>query len=119
MKTYPADWEPIYIETEQTERTVRDGYAQKFSLYGLSKEQFLKLAEAQGYKCAACNASSEDAPYRLSVDHSHVTNEVRGLLCSACNFALGLMADDADALQRAADYLRSSGTGVFVKETYQ
>jgi len=119
MKTYPADWEPIYIETEQTEDKIKASYDQKFNLYGLTKEQFLDLAEKQGYCCAVCNASSKDAPYRLSVDHSHVTNEIRGLLCTSCNFALGVIADDIDALQRAVDYLRSRGTGVFVKETYQ
>ena len=119
MKTYPSDWEPIYLETEQTEDNVKYGYAQKFSLYGLTKEQFLELAERQGYCCAVCNASSKDAPYRLAVDHNYATNEIRGLLCSGCNFALGLMADDADALQRGADYLRSEGTGLFVKETFK
>ena len=45
MKPYPVDWEPIYIETEQTNEAVKRGYAQKFSLYGLTQEEFLELAE--------------------------------------------------------------------------
>ena len=118
MKTYPVNWEPIYLETEQTEDKIKASYAQKFNLYGLTKEKFLELAKKQEYLCAVCNASSKDAPHRLCVDHNYTTNEIRGLLCSSCNFALGVMADDVKALQRAVDYLGSSGTGVFVKDTF-
>ena len=119
MKLYPSDWEPIYIETEQTERTIKDGYAQKFSLYGLTKEQFIDLAEKQGYSCLVCNTNSKTAPYRLAVDHDHTTGEIRGLLCSTCNWGIGVLGDDPDLISKAVDYLRSSRTGIFVKETYQ
>lgn len=117
MKPYPPDWEPIYIETEQTPLKAHGAYKSKESLYGVTKEQFLELAHKQGYRCAVCNASSEDAPYRLAIDHDHTTNEIRGLLCSSCNYGLGVMGDDADVLERAAQYLRQPKTGVFVKFT--
>jgi hypothetical protein len=118
MKPYPVDWEPIYIETEQTNEAVKRGYAQKFSLYGLTQEEFLELAEKQGYSCPVCNTSAKETPYRLAVDHDHRTNEIRGLLCSSCNWGIGLLEDNPVFLERALDYLHSGGTGVFVKDTF-
>jgi hypothetical protein len=117
MKPYPLNWEPIYIETEQTPLKAHGAYKNKESLYGITKQQFLQLAYEQGYRCAVCDSSSEDAPYRLAIDHNHTTNEIRGLLCSNCNYGLGIMNDDADRLEKAAQYLKQGGTGVFVKFT--
>jgi hypothetical protein len=116
MKPYPTDWQPIYIETEQTPSKIKDGYSQKMSLYNLTKEEFLELAEEQGYLCPICNGDAKDTPYRLSVDHDHKTNEIRGLLCNPCNYALGLFYDDPERIERAVQYLRKSGTGKFISQ---
>jgi recombination endonuclease VII len=50
--------------------------------------------------CAICSGR-----HRLSVDHCHKTDEVRGYLCGYCNPALGSFKDDPKLLRRAADYL--------------
>jgi hypothetical protein len=42
----------------------------------------------------------------LCVDHDHKRSRVRGLLCNACNTAIGLVDEDVDRLLLAADYLR-------------
>lgn len=39
------------------------------------------------------------------LDHDHITNKVRGVLCAACNFAIGLMKDDWRLLSRGLAYL--------------
>lgn len=39
------------------------------------------------------------------IDHDHETKQLRGILCSKCNRALGYMNDDAKKLQIAIDYL--------------
>ena len=81
--------------------------------YGMTAECYRELLEAQGGGCALCGATSADGktyatttePRPLNVDHDHATGEVRGLLCSACNMALGLLKDDSARLLRAVDYL--------------
>jgi hypothetical protein len=42
---------------------------------------------------------------RLAVDHNHETGEVRGLLCNACNAALGNLGDTKGDVLAAAAYL--------------
>jgi hypothetical protein len=43
------------------------------------------------------------------VDHDHATGRVRGLLCAACNAALGLLQDNPRVILSAADYLLKWG----------
>ena len=45
----------------------------------------------------------------LSVDHCHVTGNVRGLLCRACNLALGQFEDNIKTLNKAIKYLEQAG----------
>jgi hypothetical protein len=78
------------------------------SKYNLSMEQYENLLAQQGGACAICGTSEpgRDAQF-FSVDHNHTSNQVRGLLCNNCNRALGLFRDDADLMQKAAEYLES------------
>lgn len=65
----------------------------------------LLLAQQDG-KCAICGRLSEDSRNgHLDQDHCHETDRLRGLLCSQCNTALGLMADEPERLRAAALYL--------------
>jgi Recombination endonuclease VII len=68
-----------------------------------------KLAEQHGV-CAICEkpetAKRNGKVMRLSVDHDHKTGKPRGLLCAACNRAIGLMKEDPQRLEAAAGYLR-------------
>jgi hypothetical protein len=41
----------------------------------------------------------------LAVDHDHTTGVIRGLICPACNGAIGFMRDDPQRLRSAALYL--------------
>ena len=77
--------------------------------YGLTPEGFAHRMRMQGGVCAICKRPPEAPPRGgnpvFHVDHNHVTGEVRGLLCSNCNMALGLFGDDISRLQRAITYL--------------
>nr|WP_167677258.1 endonuclease VII domain-containing protein [Rhodococcus sp. B10] len=77
--------------------------------YGLTHGDFTQMLERQHGNCAICNTHLQTTGnYRNSahVDHDHATGAVRGLLCASCNLGLGKFNDDADILDRAAQYLR-------------
>lgn len=72
--------------------------------YGLAEGDYERLLAAQGGKCFICHR--KPGAKRLAVDHNHETDEVRGLLCKACNRdVLGHLRDDPLALARAIEYL--------------
>lgn len=76
---------------------------QRNYLYGLSHEQFEEMLKKQENKCALCERSFDEA--KVFVDHCHSVGNVRGLLCPACNTALGLIKDDLGWLAKAKQYL--------------
>ncbi len=69
--------------------------------YGMTPEEYDALMAKQDCCCGICGKRSK----KLDVDHDHDTGAVRGLLCRACNVALGNLGDTAEGLQRALDYL--------------
>jgi hypothetical protein len=74
--------------------------------YGLTREQYEAMAEAQGNRCAICGTADPGKGRSLwSVDHCHSTKRVRGLLCAHCNAGLGSFRDDDRLVRRALEYL--------------
>lgn len=67
-------------------------------------EEYYKKFELQNHVCAICNQKCKQKEM-LSLDHNHETNQIRGLLCSACNMALGGFQDNIDILKSAIKYL--------------
>jgi hypothetical protein len=71
--------------------------------------EYRQLLERQSGKCAICGNDSPGAHYRvLLVDHNHLTNKIRGLLCNECNIGLGRFKDSIDLLKRAIAYLEQA-----------
>lgn len=63
------------------------------------------LAE-QGGRCAICRTGAPLGPQRRwHMDHDHATGALRGVLCAACNTALGLAGDSPERLRAMAAYL--------------
>lgn len=73
--------------------------------YGISGDEYEALLLAQGGGCAICGKSQGTEKNRLAVDHDHVTDRVRGLLCHRCNRALGAFGDSIDGIRRVLAYL--------------
>ena len=71
-------------------------------LYGLTPDQYKEMYDRQDGKCAN-HACVRPAEY---IDHNHQTNEVRGLLCKQCNFAIGLLNDSIQMSQGIIVYLK-------------
>jgi hypothetical protein len=89
--------------TTQLDRSLR-------SKYGLSLSQRDGLAEAQDWRCGICQKPfTENITYgSFAVDHDHVTDKVRGLLCLHCNTGLGNFGESVETLNRAINYLEKS-----------
>lgn len=96
------DAQPDRVYCASCAEKVKDNHRKR--RYGISKETFDSMLSEQGGKCAVCKQVMNQ-PY---VDHDHVTNDLRGLLCFKCNSALGMAEDDPERLRQAAHYLERS-----------
>lgn len=87
-------------------RDERDFDLRLQKLYGIDANTYWDIYEFQNGKCYICQRATGKTK-RLSVDHSHETGEVRGLLCSLDNRMLGHARDNSEFFDRAAEYLRN------------
>src|SRR3990167_11399678 len=85
--------EQLKILEEEANPTIwrRPGVpSDRYGKYGITKEDFHMLLIAQGYKCAIClepfgdTLKTSSYRFRAVIDHNHVTDKIRGLLCSRC-----------------------------------
>lgn len=72
--------------------------------YGLTLSAHATLLAGQGGSCAVCRGTDwgQIGPV---VDHCHTTLRVRGILCSPCNIAIGLLKDDPRVACAVVSYL--------------
>ena len=70
--------------------------------YNLPIEEYEAMLISQNSSCAICSLPFPKSPY---VDHDHITNKVRALLCNSCNCVLGYAKDNISILQNAIKYL--------------
>lgn len=68
---------------------IRDTYLRKN--YGMSLFDYNNILDLQGRKCYLCQRSVNQFPKSLNVDHNHKTGLVRGLLCTNCNYLVGII----------------------------
>lgn len=77
--------------------------------FGIDLADYQRMFVEQGGVCAVCSRPETEKRQGktkwLAVDHNHETGEVRGLLCTRCNKAIGEMRDDPNLLRNAATYL--------------
>ena len=82
---------------------------------GINLDHYHNLVAEQNSLCAICNkpesrlsknGKGERKITSLCVDHCHTTNKVRGLLCHACNTAIGKFKDDINIIKSAINYLK-------------
>ncbi len=71
--------------------------------YGMTLEEYHLMFAAQNGLCAICD--QPEISCLLSVDHSHDTGKIRGLLCKSCNARLGVLEDSKFRL-KAEEYLK-------------
>lgn len=73
--------------------------------YGLSSAEFDQMRLAQQSRCAICRSLPDEPHGVLVIDHCHMTDRVRQLLCNNCNMAIGLLRDDPVTATKLAAYL--------------
>jgi len=76
--------------------------------YGITLIDYNRMFEAQNGVCKICKKEGVDRAGGLHVDHCHTTKKVRGLLCSKCNRAIGLLCDDTEIFKSAIKYLNGN-----------
>lgn len=63
------------------------------------------MFENQKGCCAVCQQKLDQGKHTC-VDHCHETGNVRGLLCTNCNVALGHFKDSITLIESAIRYLK-------------
>lgn len=128
-RAYQRDWvarNPGYEKRKRAERLAKDpnyynrarkryrdknpDKVRKWALkrYGITLEQWNEMFEAQGNVCASCRSPDPATKLGWNTDHCHTTGKVRGILCYACNLAIGHAKDCPNRLRACAEYLEKT-----------
>lgn len=73
--------------------------------YGITPLEYDNLLIEQGGKCKICGVSYKKYNRELSVDHDHITGEIRGLLCQRCNTLIGYLEKNSKLIPIVYNYL--------------
>lgn len=92
---------------ERNAATFRKWYMKK--QYGITVEEYDEMLARAENKCEICGVHQKDLKKKLVIDHCHDTGKLRGMLCHACNLAIGKLGDSYEKVKRATDYLKKRG----------
>ena len=81
------------------------------SRYGITIDDYNNMFKEQNGKCAICDIHQVALNKSFCIDHNHETGEVRGLLCSRCNYGLGFFDDSSKNMKSAIRYLKKHKSG--------
>ena len=76
--------------------------------FGITLDDFNDLLVKQNGVCAVCLEGRDTQKHDFSVDHCHSTGRVRGILCSRCNTALGLLKESITRIEALKNYVLRS-----------
>ncbi len=110
---YP-EYHKAYEQQPHRKATIRDRHL-KYS-YGITKEEWNNIFEAQGRLCATCLSPDPKSKTGWHTDHCHTTGAVRGILCQPCNTGLGQTNDSIPILRAMIAYLERNKTGTIPED---
>ena len=84
--------------------------------FGISLADYNQMFANQSGCCAICKCHQTEFKKKLSVDHSHSTGEIRGLLCHCCNTGIGHLSESDSNLEAASRYLNQDSTIILGSE---
>ena len=104
-KAYMKQYAATHPKTCSQEQEKRWTHAATCRKYGITPEIFDAVFLAQGSRCGCCGDREPGGKGSWHIDHDHVTNQFRGILCYYCNLGLGQFKDSGERLQKAIAYL--------------
>ena len=88
--------------------------------FGIEPKQYDEMNAEQNGVCLICGlpetVKRNGNTRTLCVDHSHETDEIRGLLCSKCNLVLGLINDSTSILSKMILYLEKKRKEIYDRQ---
>jgi hypothetical protein len=116
-------FDPKSADYIQVRRRLREGAELKSKLktkYNTSVEHWEEMLREQNDCCAICGIHKDKLKKRLNIDHDHnccpgegsCGKCIRGLLCSVCNSAIGLLKDSEEIVETALNYLKNNRKAV-------
>lgn len=91
------------VDNKETVKVCRAKTSKKYRIqkeYAISIEEYNKCMSTSN-TCNICNSTNN-----LVYDHNHITMKFRGVLCSRCNVAIGILGDNEELLIKALQYLK-------------
>lgn len=85
-----------YLAAKRKENYLRTNYR-------INLEDYKRMLKEQGGVCKICGIKEP-----TNVDHCHITEKVRGLLCGTCNVMLGMAKDNINILASGIRYLEDN-----------
>lgn len=93
---------------------VRCKLCKVIQLNNIDYDQYMVIFDRQNGRCAVCQKENEKS---LAIDHNHKCCSsryscgkcIRGLLCSSCNLAEGLLYSSAVVIANMLEYVKNGG----------
>ncbi|SRR6266487_4801256 len=103
-------------EEEKVMYQIRNWYGstewERYKKFGITPQDYDEMFMVQNKVCAICGKEDQNkngTVRLLSLDHNHITGKVRGLLCTRCNTALGLLREEPETIKAMLRYLEEHG----------
>jgi hypothetical protein len=103
FRKYSKDYKATYVD-KNPRKTLSKKILKR---YGITLNEKERIFDSQNKTCAICK-SKDSGKKGWNIDHDHVTNKIRGILCHSCNLGLGHFKDNKEFLKNAAEYLANS-----------
>lgn len=97
----------LYRENNKDKIKRRD-WLYNLKQYNITQEEYYEMFDKQNGCCKICNTHQSELKSSLHIDHNHLTNKIRGLLCNKCNQGLGLFNDNIILLTNSINYLKEN-----------
>lgn len=94
-----------YLNNRPIMRANNDWRNKLKRIYNITEQDYIDMYIKQNGNCSICYKYIEYRGFSTHIDHCHDSTNVRSLLCSNCNTALGLLKENIEVMYRAIDYI--------------